>query len=184
MTVQTLILLLIAVVVVVYAAIAVTTWRRLRGARVVVCPETHQPVAVEADAGHAALSALRDHADIQLKTCSRWPERQNCDQGCTAQIAIAPHDTLATAILAHWFEGKRCAICQRDIAPIHSAQPKPGLMHAVTADIVAWEDVPAARLTGMLETHLPLCANCQVAETFRRRFPELVTDRPPRPTAH
>jgi hypothetical protein len=39
--------------------------------------------------------------------------------------------------------------------------------------------MPAEVLPVALETHLPVCASCQVAEAFRRQFPELVVDRKP-----
>jgi hypothetical protein len=180
MTAQIFILLLLGIVLSVYAAIALTAWHRARGTRVIVCPETQQPEAVQVDAGHAAVSAMWEQADIRLKTCSRWPERQGCDQGCVTQIAIAPHDTLATTMLTRFFKDKRCTICKRPIAPVQAAQPRPGLLNVATGETLCWEELPARGLPQVLSTHLPVCASCQVAETFRRQFPDLVTDRAPR----
>jgi hypothetical protein len=41
-----------------------------------------------------------------------------------------------------------------------------------------WGEVPAERLPEVLGTHLPVCWNCHIAETFRRQHAELVIDRP------
>ena len=181
MTAQVFILLLLAIVLAVYGGIALTAWYRMRGTRVIVCPETQKPAAVEVDAGHAAVSAMWENADLRLKDCSRWPERKTCDQACVAQIAIAPHDTLATALLQRFFEGKRCSICKRAIGPIQGVHPRPGLFNVATHEVLSWEEIPAQNLPDALATNLPVCSNCQVAETFRRQFPDLVTERPPRP---
>jgi len=181
MTAEWLIVLLMGLVIVVYAGIALASYIKMRGTRVVVCPETQQPVAVTVDAAHAAVSAMWENADIRLKECTRWPERRACDQGCTAQIAIAPHDTCATVMLARFFAGKRCTICKRDIAPVHAGEPRPGLYNVATHSVLTWDDIPAEHIPDVVATHLPVCASCQVAETFRSHFPELVTDRPKRP---
>lgn len=181
MTAQFLLVLLLGTVVVVYGAVALVAWFRMRGTRVVVCPETNDAVAVTVDAAHSAMSALWENGDIRIKTCTHWPERQDCDQGCAAQIAIAPHDTRATAILAHFFEGKRCVVCGRDIPPVHAAEQHPGLRYPATGAILSWADIPAEHIPDVLATHEPVCASCQVNERFRQRFPDLVTDRPARP---
>ena len=49
---------------------------RYRGKRVITCPETRKPAAIEVDAGHAALTAAISHPELRLKACSRWPERE------------------------------------------------------------------------------------------------------------
>jgi hypothetical protein len=179
MSTQMFIVLLIGVMLLVYAGLAAVAYYRMRGKRVIVCPETQQPAAVTVDAGHAALSALRETPEIRLATCSRWPERQGCNQACAAQIAIAPEDTLAVTVLERWYAGKDCAICQRPIAPIHAGQPKPGLLNvaASTHETLRWEDITAEHLPAVLDSHLPVCASCHVADTFRRQFPDLVVDR-------
>lgn len=181
MTAQLFVLLLLGIVLVVYAGIALNAWWKMRGTRVIICPETRKPAAVEVDGAHAALSAMWENADVRLQECSRWPERRQCDQGCVAQIAIAPHDTLATSLLQRFFEGKRCAICKRAIAPVHAGEPRPGLFNVATHEVLSWGEIPAQNLPDALATHLPVCSNCQVAESFRRQFPDLVTDRTGRP---
>ena len=67
-------------------ALAFDVYRTFRGKRIVSCPENHRPAAVEVDATKAALNTTVGTPKLQLRACSRWPERQNCPQGCLAQI--------------------------------------------------------------------------------------------------
>src|SRR5215472_11682838 len=85
--------LLLALVLAVYVAIAIRTSMRLRGNRVVTCPETGKPVTVSVDVPHAVASAVWEKADIRLSSCTRWPERQDCDQPCVCQIDAHPAET-------------------------------------------------------------------------------------------
>src|SRR6266508_5356565 len=80
------------------------TFVRYRGKRVITCPETRKPAAVEVDAGHAALTAATHHRDLRLKSCSRWPERQDCGQECLLQVELAPEDCLLRNILTSWYD--------------------------------------------------------------------------------
>jgi hypothetical protein len=180
MTTELLILLFIGLVVAAYVVIAAAAWFRMRGTRIVVCPETERPAAVTVDAAHAALGAMREHADVKLATCSRWPERQDCAQACAAQIEGHPKETLAFEILKEWYAGKTCAVCRRPIPRLDHGGPKPGMLNLSSAghEILTWEEIPAENLPAMFETHLPVCAHCQVAETFRRQYPDMVIDRP------
>lgn len=180
MSTQLLIVLFIALVVAAYVIIAVAAYVRMRGTRIVICPETERAAAVSVDASHAALGAMRERADVRLETCSRWPERKNCAQGCVAQIAENPKQTLEFEILKRWYAGKNCAVCRRPIPPLEHLGPKPGLLNLASPghETLTWEEIPAENLPAMFETHLPVCSHCQVAESFRRQFPDLVIDRP------
>ena len=40
-----------------------------------------------------------------------------------------------------------------------------------------WNEIPAEKLPKVFETHLPICWNCYITETFRRVHPELVLNR-------
>ena len=82
---ETFILLIIATIVLLYGLVAFAAYFRMRGTRIVVCPETEELAAVNIDAGHAAFSAVREKADIELTSCSRWQGVPQCDQACTAQ---------------------------------------------------------------------------------------------------
>jgi hypothetical protein len=158
----------------------VAAWIKYRGTRVVVCPENREMVAVSVDARHAALSSSGGHADLRLETCTRWPEMAGCGQDCLSQIEAAPEACLLRNILADWYRGKCCVFCQREMQVIHWHDHKPAL---VTPDgkIVGWEGFRAEQVLAVLATHKPVCWDCQVAESFRREHPELVTDRPSRP---
>jgi hypothetical protein len=181
MTAELFVLALIGLVVAVYAGIALRAYVRLRGTRVVICPETKKPVAVKVDAAHAAATAIWEKPELTLKDCSRWPERERCNQPCTSQIAADPEGTRAFQIARKWFAGKSCALCRRPVAELQHAGPKPGLLSTAssTHEIMVWDDIPVEALQAAFETHLPVCASCQVAEAFRRQFPELVVDRKP-----
>jgi len=171
--------LLIGTVLAVYAGIALTAWARLRWTRVVTCPETHKPVAVTIDTGHAAITAVWEKADLKLATCSRWPERQNCDQACVAQIVEAGDETLTRMLAEHYFEGKRCAVCQRPIDNVSATLLQPGLLDPVTHELSAWDEIPAQDLPDAFRVRNPACANCTLAESFRRMYPDRVVDRVP-----
>lgn len=174
-----LLLLLIGLLVMVYPALraAARTYFRFRGTRVITCPQTGRPAAVEVDSRLAARTASLSRPFLQLEQCSRWPERQDCGQWCLPQIESAPEDCLVRAMLIKWYEGAPCAFCGRAISPIHWADHKPALLTpariTVGWDVVAPEDLPEA-----LETHLPVCWDCHIAESFRVRFPDLVLDDP------
>jgi hypothetical protein len=43
-----------------------------------------------------------------------------------------------------------------------------------------WGEVRVEDLPEVLRTHRPVCWNCHVAESFRRQYPDLVIDAPPR----
>lgn len=179
MSTQLFIILLIGTVFVIYAVLAIAAYVRMRGTRIVVCPETEHAAAVTVDAPHAALSAVYEREDIQLAGCSRWPERENCNQACTGQILVAPKETLVFEILKRWYDGKTCELCGRPIPPLHPVGPKPGLVNIAspTRETLAWEEIPAQDLPDRFRTHRPVCAQCQIAEVFRKRFPDLVVDR-------
>ena len=41
-----------------------------------------------------------------------------------------------------------------------------------------WMRVPVENFSTVLETHLPVCWNCYIAQSFRREHPDLVVYRP------
>jgi hypothetical protein len=179
MTTQLFIALLVFCVLVTYLVIAIRTWARVRGARIVTCPETQTSVAVRVDVGHAVTSAMWEKPDVKLTSCSRWPEREDCDQPCVHQIELAPSETSPKTIAAHFFSKERCAICRRPIEPPSAMTLQPGFMEPVTRTVQSWEEVPPQDLAEAIAHRRPLCSNCTLAESFRQRFPDRVTDRRP-----
>lgn len=159
---------------------AVAAYVKFRGARLVSCPETAEPAGVKIDATHAAISDVIGIPDLRLKSCSRWPERQDCGQECIAQIQASPEGCLVRTILTKWYEGKSCVYCGRPLSNADSLQHKPALMSPdrVTFE---WNEIRAETIPAILATHMPVCWNCHIAESFRRLFPHLVLDRPSKP---
>jgi hypothetical protein len=148
-----------------------------RGTRLVTCPETNEPAAVEVNATHAAFTSMARKPDLQLDTCSRWPERQHCGQECLRQIEAAPDACLIQTMLANWYKGKTCVFCGHTFEEIHWADHKPALMDG-EGKTWGWHDIRPEQLTQVLLTHAPVCWNCHVAESFRRQHPDIVVDRP------
>ena len=91
--------------------------------------------------------------------------------------ASTAHDQATTKLLKRFFDGKACAICKRPIPPVHRMGLKPGFFNPATRETHSWDEIPNVDLSTALETHLPLCSACEVAESFRQRFPDLVVDR-------
>jgi hypothetical protein len=139
------------------------------GKRLITCPETHDTAAVDIDLFQ------------RMSDCSRWPERADCDRACFSQIHDAPHDCLVQKIVAEWYAGKRCAICERAIGPIVWHERPPALW-APDGTTREWTAVAAEELPRIFATHAPLCWTCHVTTAFRREHAELVLERP-RPIA-
>jgi hypothetical protein len=172
-TVGALVVLAIAIVAVRYA----TAYTRLQGKRVLTCPETGQAVGVDLEVGKAALAeAVGVKPALSLADCTRWPERAGCDQACLHQMEAAPESCKLRTLLEDWYVGKRCAFCRKSFATINWTDHKPALL---TPDLktIAWSEVRPEMVDLVLGTHMPVCWDCHVAETFRREHPELITDR-------
>jgi hypothetical protein len=173
------------VALIVMVALGVVAWLGLsrfwsvRGKRLVRCPETGKPSIVQIDARLAAVTALFSGTDFRIERCSRWPNRQGCPQACLEQIADAPEGCLVRKLLESWYAEHSCALCRRPFGTLSWLRP-PALM---TADRVTrtWPELANERLADTLATHLPVCWNCHIAETFRRVHPELVIDAPAKP---
>jgi hypothetical protein len=160
----------------------VRTWLEMRGTRLVTCPETRAPAAVEVDVRHLLATSLAGLRDFRLRDCSRWPEKQGCGQMCLSEIEEAPHDCLVREILGRWFEEKSCALCARRIAPVRWHDHRPAFK-ASDGRIHEWSEIPAPVLPRFLESAQPVCWSCMIAEGFRHDHPDLVVDRP-RPPRH
>lgn len=147
-----------------------------RGVRVVTCPENTQPAAVTLDALHAATSTLRSAHELHLQNCSRWPERKDCGQSCLQQIETSPDGYLVRSILTSWYHDKTCAICGKPVGEIHWADHKPAIL-SPDRRTLEWHEVKPEDIPATLASHLPVCWNCHIVQTFRRDHPELVIDR-------
>jgi hypothetical protein len=158
--------------------VGVGSYFKFRGKRLVTCPENRATAAVEVDARHAGVSATFGQLELRLQECSRWPERQNCDQRCLTQIEMAPEGCLLRNLITEWYTGKHCVICRRTIDNVDWLEQQPALLRSGEQFAVQWNAVPAEQLPAILHTAQPVCWNCFEAERFRREHPELVIDRP------
>jgi hypothetical protein len=50
-------------------------------------------------------------------------------------------------------------------------------VNPATHDAYSWDEIPNENLSAALESLVPVCSTCLVAESFRQRFPDLVVDR-------
>jgi len=141
------------------------------GKRLITCPENHETAAVDLNIINTFIGPLR------LSDCSRWPEKAGCDQACLSQIATAPSDCLVRNIVAAWYAGKRCAVCNGEIGPVVWHERPPALW-SPDGTSREWTAVAAEELPNIFATHAPLCWICHLAMSFRREHPELVIERP------
>jgi hypothetical protein len=155
----------------------VSEYFRMRGTRVVACPENEQPAAVTVDARRAALTAAGGHEHLRLDSCSRWPEKAACGQECLKQIEAQPTDCLVRTQVDRWYADKSCAICGKALGQVEWAAHAPALRgpDGVTLE---WRDVRPETMFQVMGTHAAVCWDCHVAETFRRQRPDLVLDNP------
>ncbi len=149
-----------------------------RGKRLVSCPETHKAAAVDVAAGEAAVGAFLSEPTLRLKDCSRWPERAGCGQDCLGQVEVDPENCLVWNIVSKWYEGKKCAVCQKPIGKLRHLDHAPGLLDAEHRT-VEWKQLRPEQLPEVFSTCRPVCWNCHVTALFLRMHPELVTVREP-----
>jgi hypothetical protein len=155
---------------------AIRAYFDYRGKRLITCPETHKPEAVDVAAGEAALGAFLSEPTLRLNQCSRWPEREDCGQECLRQIEVNPENCLVWNIVSKWYEGKQCVFCHKTLSELHHLDHAPALL-SPDHKTVEWRELRPEQLPEVFSTHRPVCWNCHVAETFRRLHPELVVDR-------
>lgn len=169
-------MLFLAAVAAAVAALVVRNLLRWRGTRLVRCPETRAPAAVEVDVRHALLNGVLGREPLRLRDCSRWPERAGCGEDCLAQVERAPEDCRVRAVVGEWYRGKTCAYCGKPFGEIHWHDHRPALRDAdgVTRQ---WSEMRPEQLPRLFETCTPVCWDCHIAESFRREHPELVVDR-------
>jgi len=150
---------------------------RYRGTKIVTCPETGRPAIVEVDALHATLTSTVGPPDVRLENCSRWPLKEQCGQNCLTDLDAAPVQCLVSGVLMRWYRGKTCVYCGKPFEELHWSDHRPALQ-SPEGSLVLWSGVPVENLSMVLDTHLPVCWNCYIAQSFRRDHPDLVVYRP------
>ncbi len=167
---------LLAVTVAFGLAVALRSYLRYRGQRLITCPETKQPAAVHINLMKVAREAVLGKPNIRLDQCSRWPERASCGQDCLSQIKADPQHCLVWNMVDEWYKGKSCAYCQKPFVEIHWHDRYPALL-GPDRSVVQWNEVPPENLPQIFQNYLPVCWNCYIAEEFRRKNPERIVER-------
>ncbi len=157
-------------------ALFIGLYVRYRGKRIVTCPETNAPVGAKINAVLAAGTWLVTQPRFVVTACSRWPERVGCDQACAPQVEASPEETLVRSIVAKWYGEHTCTYCAQPIGEISGAAVAPALL-GPDGTLRAWNDIAPEDLPQILARSAAVCARCDLAEDFRRRFPERVTER-------
>lgn len=175
-----LVLLALAALGVVATIALIPVLRVYRGTRLVACPETKRPAAVELDPVRAALSLFGNrHGRLRLSDCSRWPEKAGCDQECLAEVERDPQACLVQRIAARWYRGQSCVFCGKPIPEVTWAEHRPALLSPDRVT-VSWKDVKPESLPDLFATHKPVCWDCHVVQSVVRERPDVVTVRPER----
>lgn len=81
----------------------VRTYRKLRGPRVVMCPETAEHEIIEFAAVRAAATSAFSTPVLRVRTCSHWSGHDDCAQDCLADVdetAAEEHGLLTRRIRA------------------------------------------------------------------------------------
>lgn len=151
--------------------------RKLSGKMLVTCPETHKTVAVKVATGRAAVAAIAGKEHVELSQCSRWPEREGCDQACLGELLADPESHSVWTIASKWYQGKTCFYCGRPISELSHVDHSPGLV-SFDGKIIEWDQLRPEDLPEQLAAARPVCWNCTVVESFRKEHPELVIERP------
>jgi hypothetical protein len=83
------------------------------------------------------------------------------------------------AMVAHWYAGKQCSICGRDISPLSHFGPPAGLLRRESSSLntISWLDVPADQIARTLETYVPVCSSCHLMTWFQHEHADLLVDR-------
>jgi hypothetical protein len=155
----------------------VRAYSRYRGTKIVTCPETGRPAIVEVDALHASLTSTVGPPGIRLENCWRWPMEEQCGQKCLLNLDVAPGKCLVSGVLMRWYRGKTCCYCGKPFEELHWLDHKPAFRNAEGL-LVRWSGVSVENLSMVLETHLPVCWDCYIAQSFHREHPDLVVYRP------
>jgi hypothetical protein len=155
----------------------IRNYSKYRGTKIITCPETGRPAAVEVDALRATLTSTVGPPDIRLQNCWRWPLKEQCGQECLADLDVAPAQCLVSGVLMRWYRGKSCVYCDKPFPELHWIDHRPALQ-SPTGELKAWHQVHLQDLWEALETHKPVCWDCYIAQKFRMDHPDLVVFRP------
>lgn len=133
---------------------------------VIICPETLNSAEIQVDRMHQLYTLWRDQKETRLKSCTRWPERAECDQDCIAQVEPGP--AVIDRILGRWYDSKNCAICAMPLVRTDFQRGKAAALDRDGALVelreMNWNEFPMS-----LERFDPICWKCHATELQRRR---------------
>jgi hypothetical protein len=130
---------------------------RYHGGHIVTCPETQHAAGVVVNVWHAIATSLTGKPRLQLRGCSRWPERASCGQECLSQFAANPQGLKVQSILRAWHEGKCCTCCGAPVSPAcWTSQP----VLLTGGSLKEWDEIPVSQLTEVLAAAQPVCFGC------------------------
>lgn len=152
---------------------------KLKGKRLVTCPENHQFATVGMDAARGARESLLKEPALHLNACTRWPEKQDCAQDCLPQITSDQVGRRVPKIVADYYRGKACAFCGNPVSDVDVwwLHQEPGFVDS-QMHLVSWETIPPEQLPAAFAAWKPVCWSCSITETFRKEHASLLLDRP------
>jgi hypothetical protein len=151
--------------------ISLQAYFRNRGRRTVICPDNRESVTVEVDGKFAFATALQGQEHSRLQSCSRWPEKAQCDQECLAQVDPSPENI--ERLLQKWYQGKTCAICKRALTPADWRRSRLALLNE-KQKLFELHHMHLDELPSALDQMSPLCWNCHQEERVRQTGPRRV----------
>jgi hypothetical protein len=87
--------------------------------------------------------------------CSRWPEREDCDQECLKEIEADPENCLVWNMVSHWYEGKKCRSVTKAFGPLHYLDHAPALCGA-DHTTMEWKDIAPQKLPELFAKCQPI----------------------------
>jgi hypothetical protein len=146
--------------------------RIYRGTRVVTCPDSLEPAAVELDRRRAAFTAFLGRPWVSVRRCSRWPARWLCSRECLTGIQATPQEGIVRTLVARWAAGRSCALCGCSLGGTRQDGYAPALL-GLDGTTIESQDLPPESLPEQLRAHQPVCWYCHVASKLRRERPDL-----------
>ena len=149
-------------------ALSLQNYFRNRGPQLITCPDTKQAAAVAVDHKFAFWSALRGQEHSRLEGCSNWPEKGACGEECLEQLDPSPENF--ERFLAKWYQGKTCAVCQRELTPSDWGRSRLGVLNQ-QQQLFELRQMFQEDLQSALQDMRPLCWNCHQEERGRQAVP-------------
>ncbi len=150
---------------------------KFRGTMLVTCSESLKPAAIKIAMWHTAAATLVGRRRLKVADCSRWPPRRDCGEDCLRQIEADPIGHRVWSVASRWYQGKKCAYCNKLIQPLALFNRRPALLGA-DGKTLEWDYFPAEKLPEALSGAAAVCSNCHITETLKHLHPDRLAFRP------